>query len=169
MSRSGWAAGMVIPLATAVVVSTAPVATAVVGAPQAPSTLTASESLPSYRAVFPVTMTRMGGFAGFQDVLVVARDGRVTVRRRAELQRCRLTPVAVRRVTTAASLVPWRRIIPDSGQARFPDDMVIMVRSPAGGPVRLENPKVAAAGKVFQDLLTEIGGGLATSRMCKAA
>jgi hypothetical protein len=167
MSRRAWAAGMVIPLAAAVEVSTAPAATAVVGAAQASSAPTVSGSL--HRGVFPLTITRTGGFAGFQDVLVVARDGRVTVRRRAQVQRCRLTPVAVRRVKTAASLVPWARITPDSGQARFPDDMVIMVRSPAGGPVRLENPRVAAAGKVFQELLTDIGGGLATSRMCKAA
>jgi hypothetical protein len=169
MNPSAWAAGIVIPLTAAVVVSTAPVATAVNGAAQAPNSSTVSESLPARRAAFPLTITRTGGFAGFQDVLVVARDGRVTVRRRAQLQRCRLTPVAVRRVTTAASLVPWARITPDSGQARFPDDMVIMVRSPAGGPVRLENPRVGAVGKVFQELLTDIGGGLATSRMCKAA
>jgi hypothetical protein len=169
MSRKAWAAGMVIPLAAAAAVSTAPAATAVLGAAQAPSASTVSESPPAQRAVFPLAITRTGGFAGFQDVLVVARDGRVTVRRRAQVQRCRLTPVAVRRVKTAASLVPWARITPDSGQARFPDDMVIMVRSPAGGPVRLENPRVAAAGKVFQELLTDIGGGLATSRMCKAA
>jgi hypothetical protein len=166
MSRSAWAAGMVVPLAVAVAVSTAPVATAVVGAQQAPSVPTVSGS---HRAVFPLTITRTGGFAGFQDVLLVARDGRVTVTRRGQQQRCRLTPTALNQVTRASSLVPWARITPDSGQARFPDDMVMMVRSPAGGPVRLENPKVAAAGKVYQELIADIGGGLAASHMCKAA
>jgi hypothetical protein len=169
MSRRAWAAGMVIPLAAAVAVSAAPAATAVTGAPQAPGASTASESPPARRAVFPLTITRTGGFAGFQDVLVVARDGRVTVTRRGLLQRCRLTPVAVRRVATAASLVPWARLTPDRGQARFPDDMVMMVRSPAGGPVRLENPRVGAVGRVFQELISDIGGGPAESRMCKAA
>jgi hypothetical protein len=168
MTRRAWAAGVVIPLVTAVAVSTAPAATAVVSAPQAPSAPTVSGSL--HRAVvFPLTITRTGGFAGFQDVLVVARDGRVTFTRRGLAQRCRLTPAAVRRLTMAASLVRWARIAPDSGQARFPDDMVLMAKSPAGGPVRLENPRIGAAGKVFQELLTDIGGGLATSRMCKAA
>jgi hypothetical protein len=78
-------------------------------------------------------------------------------------------PAAVKRVTTAASLVPWARITPDSGQARFPDDMVSMVRSPAGGPVRLENPRVAASGRVFQSLLSDVLGGPAASRMCQVA
>jgi len=115
-----------------------------------------------------LTITRTGGFAGFQDVLVVARDGRVTVTRRGLLQRCRLTPAAAQQVTRAASLVPWARLTPDRGQARFPDDMVMMVRSPAGGPVRLENPSVRAASRVFQELISDIGGGPASSRMCNA-
>ena len=167
MSRSAWAAGMLVPLAAAVAVSTAPVATAVVGAPQVPSESTVSAS---HRAVFPLTMTRTGGFAGFQDVLVVARDGLVSVTRRAQKQGgCRLTPAAAGRVRTAAAAVPWARLTPDRGQARFPDDLVVMVRSPAGGPVRLEEPKLGASGKVFQTVLSDILSGPAASVMCKAA
>jgi len=167
MSRSAWAAGMVVPLAAAVAVSTAPVATAVVGAPQVPNESTVSAS---QRAVFPLTMTRTGGFAGFQDVLVVARDGLVSVTRRTQKQgACRLTPAAAGRVRTAAAAVPWARLAPDRGQARFPDDLVVMVRSPAGGPVRLEEPKLGASGKVFQTVLSDILSGPAASVMCKAA
>jgi hypothetical protein len=171
MSRSAWLAGMVIPLAAVVAVSTAPVSTAVVAAPQAPSVLTdpGSFSLPS---VFPLTITRTGGIAGFRDVMVVAGNGMVTVSRtrQQQPQRCRLTPVAAGRLRTAASQVPWARITPERNpRAAFPDEMFTMVRSPAGGPVRLENPRVGAAGKVFQELLTDLGGGPAASRMCKAA
>ena len=167
MSRSAWAAGMVVPLAAAVAVSTAPVATAVVGAPQVPNESTVSAS---QRAVFPLTMTRTGGFAGFQDVLVVARDGLVSVTRRAQKQGgCRLTPAAAGRVRTAAAAVPWARLTPDRGQARFPDDLVVMVRSPAGGPVRLEEPKLGASGKVFLSVLSDVLSGPAASVMCKAA
>ena len=167
MSRSAWAAGMVVPLAAAVAVSTAPVATAVVGAPQGPSESTVSAS---HRAVFPLTMTRTGGFAGFQDVLVVARDGLVSVTRRAQKQGgCRLTPAAAGRVRTAAAAVPWARLTPDRGQARFPDDLVVMVRSPGGGPVRLEEPQLGASGTVFQSVLSDVLSGPAASVMCKAA
>ena len=167
MGRSAWAAGIVIPLAAAVAVSTAPVATAVVGAPQAPSASTVS---PTRRAAFPLTMTRTGGFAGFQDVVVVTRDGLVSVTRRAQNQPgCRLTPAAAGRVRTAAAAVPWARLTPDGGQARFPDDMVQMVKSPAGGPVRLENPRLGANGRVFQNVLSDVLAGPAGSGMCKAA
>jgi hypothetical protein len=131
---------------------------------------TGSGSSPSQPAVFPVTLTRTGGIAGFQDVLVVAVDGLVSVTRKGPEQRqCRLTPEAVKQVRTAASQVPWARITPDGGQASFPDDMVVMAKSPAGGPVRLEDPKVGASGKVFQDLLDDVVAGPAASRMCKAA
>ena len=167
MSRSAWAAGMVISLAAAVAVTTAPAATAVVGATRAPSTVSKT---PSLRAVFPLTITRTGGIAGFQDVLVVAGNGRVSITHRGQPQRhCQLTPEAVHRLRASASQVAWRRITPDSGQARFPDDMVIMVRSLAGGPFRLENPKVGAAGKVFQQLLTDLSFGTAVPRLCTAS
>ena len=168
MRQRAWAAGLV--MVAGVAVSTAPVATAVVRGPQAPSTLAASESLPSYRAVFPVTMTRTGGFAGFQDVLVMTREGHVLVTDRGQGQRqCQLTPAATQRLRTAASQVPWAYLTPDSGQARFPDDMVVMVKSPAGGPARVENRKVGAAGVVFQELLADITSGQAASGMCQAA
>jgi len=36
----------------------------------------------SQRSIFPVTITRTGGIAGFKDVLVVASDGLVSRRKR---------------------------------------------------------------------------------------
>jgi hypothetical protein len=97
-----------------------------------------SGSPPSFTEVFPVTITRTGGIAGFQDVLVVAGDGLVSVTDKGQQQRhCWVTPKAINRLRTAAFQVPWSRITTDRGEARFPDDMVSMVKSPAGGPVRL--------------------------------
>jgi hypothetical protein len=161
----------VIPLTAAVAVSTASLATAVVAAPQAPSVLTGPVPL-SVRSVFPLIITRTGGIAGFRDVVVVAGDGMVSVSRTRGLrpQRCRLTPVAARRLQTAASQVPWARITPvRNPRPSFPDEMFTMVRSPVGGPFRLTDPRLGAGRMVFQELLTDIGGGLAASRMCKAA
>ena len=139
------------------------------GTSTASATPTDSRS-PDRAAVFPVTMTRTGGIAGFQDVVVVTRDGQVSLTSRGQERRqCRLTPEAADRLRTAASQVPWARLTPSSGRPSFPDDMVVMVRSPAGGPVRLEDPKVGAAGRVFQELLNDVSAGPAASRMCKAA
>jgi hypothetical protein len=120
--------------------------------------------------VFPVTITRIGGVAGFHDLLVVAGDGMVSVTRKAkERQRCRLTPEAIQRLTTATAAVPWPRITRATTNPSFPDDMVTMVESPAGGPVRVEDPKVGAGGRVFNELLNDLFGGTAGSRMCKPA
>lgn len=134
------------------------------------STSTGSGSPSSQPAVFPVTITRTGGIAGFHDVVVVADDGLVSITRKGQQQRhCRLTPEAVGRLRTAASQVPWPSITRADTRPAFPDDMVTMVLSPAGGPVRLEDPKVGAGGKAFQELLSNLGGGQTTPTLCKAA
>lgn len=121
----------------------------------------------SQPAVFPLTITRTGGIAGFRDVLVVAGDGLVAVTRKGQApRRCQLTPTALERLTTAASQVPWSRITPANTHPSFPDDMVTTVQSPAGGPLRLEDPQAGSGGRVFHDLLNDLHGGAAASRMC---
>jgi hypothetical protein len=119
-------------------------------------------------SAFPLTITRAGGVAGFHDVLVVGSDGLVSVTQKGKAQRqCRLTSEAARRLTTAASTVPWPRLTPGSTAAAFPDDLVSMVTSPAGGPVRLQDPQVGAAGAVFDELVNDLNGGRSASGMCK--
>jgi len=121
----------------------------------------------SQPAVFPLTITRTGGIAGFRDVLVVAGDGLVAVTRKGQApRRCQLTPTALERLTTAASQVPWSRITPANTHPSFPDDMVTTVQSPAGGPLRLEDPQAGSGGQVFHDLLNDLHGGPTASRMC---
>ena len=132
------------------------------GSQGGPSTIA---SQPSF---FPLTITRTGGVAGFQDVLVVASDGLVSVARRGKTQRqCRLTPEATKRLTTAAAQVPWTHITPGSTSASFPDDLITMVLSPTGGPVRVEDPQVGAAGPVFNELANDLNGGRSASGMGK--
>ena len=121
----------------------------------------------SQPTVFPLTITRTGGIAGFRDVLVVAGDGLVSVTRKGQApRRCQLTPTALKRLTTAASQMPWSRISPASTHPSFSDDMVTTVQSPAGGPVRLEDPQADRGGQVFPELLNDLHGGPAASHMC---
>ena len=121
----------------------------------------------SQPSVFPLTITRVGGVGGFHDVLGVASDGLVSVTQKGKTQRqCRLTAEAAKRLTTAASTVPWPRLTPGSTSASFPDDMVTMVVSPAGGPVRVEDPQVGAAGPVFNELVNDLNGGRSASGTC---
>lgn len=122
----------------------------------------------SQRSIFPVTITRTGGIAGFKDVLVVASDGLVSVSQKAQAHRqCQLTPEATKRLTTAASTVPWPHLTPGSTTATLPDDMVTMVASPAGGPVRLEDARVSAAAPVLTELVNDLNGGRSASGTCK--
>jgi hypothetical protein len=123
----------------------------------------------SQPAVFPVTITRSGGIAGFRDTLVVNGDGLVSLTRKGQKpRRCQLTPTVARRLTTAASTVPWSRVTPADTRASFPDDMVTTMQSPAGGPVRLEDPQAGTTGQLFLELLNDVGNGPATSRMCRS-
>jgi hypothetical protein len=137
------------------------VATTACGSPNPPPGM-------SQPTVFPLTITRIGGIAGFHDVLIVNRDGLVSFTQKGRTRwQCRLTPVAARRVTTAASAVPWPRLTPSSTGASFPDDLVTLVQSPAGGPVRLEDPQTGAAGRVFNDLINDLHSSRSASGMCR--
>lgn len=127
-----------------------------------------TSTIASQPSFFPLTITRTGGVAGFQEMLVVASDGLVSVTRKGKTQRqCRLTPEATKRLTTAAAQVPWTHITPGSTSASFPDDLITMVLSPTGGPVRVEDPQVGAAGPVFNELANDLNGGRSASGMCK--
>lgn len=137
------------------------VATTACGSPKGPPSM-------SQPAAFPLTITRIGGIAGFQDVLIVNGDGLVSVTQKGRPRwQCRLTPVAARRVATAVSAVPWPRLTAKSTSARFPDDLVTLVQSPAGGPVRLEDPQTGAAGAVFSDLINDLHSGRSAAGTCR--
>jgi hypothetical protein len=122
----------------------------------------------SSQAVFPVTLTRVGGVAGFHDVMLVAGDGTVSLARNGRKPlRCRLVPSAAQRLAAAASQVQWSGITPARTKPSFPDDMVTTLQSPAGGPVSLKDAK-ATSGQAFLDLLNDLTSDPSTSRICKA-
>ena len=122
----------------------------------------------SQPSVFPLTITRTGGIAGFHDVLVVASDGLVSITRKGQAQRqCRLTPEAAARLTAAAAKLPWSRHAPRSTSASVADDLSTMVQSPTGGSVRLEDPQLSAVGPVLTELVNDLSGGAAASAMCR--
>jgi hypothetical protein len=119
----------------------------------------------SHPEVFPLTVTRTGGIAGFQDRLVVTGDGLVSFSRKGQKPRqCRLTPAVAQKLTTAASSVPWSRVTPANTSASFPDDLVSIMASPAGGPVRLEDPQAGTTGQLLLGLLND---GPAASPICR--
>jgi len=137
------------------------VATTACGSPKGPPSM-------SQPTVFPLTITRIGGIAGFHDALIVNGDGLVSVTQKGRTPwQCRLTPVAAKRVATAAYAMPWPRLTGGSTSARFPDDLVTLVQSPAGGPVRLEDPQTGTAGAIFNDLINDLHSSRSASGMCR--
>ena len=136
----------------------------VLGACGGSATKPPGQSLP---AAFPVTVTRTGGIAGFQDVLVVGADGLVSVTRKGQPERrCRLSAAVLARLTSAVSQVPWAQMTPARTRPSFPDDMVSTVQTPAGGPVRLEDLVAGRGGQVFPELLNSVNNGQASSGVC---
>jgi hypothetical protein len=45
--------------------------------------------------------------------------------------------------------------------------MVTTMSSPAGGPVRLEDPQAGAAGQLFLELVNDLNDGPSASHMCR--
>lgn len=118
-------------------------------------------------SLFPVTITRTGGIAGFRDTLVVSGDGLVLITRKAQARRqCHLSPEAAERLRTAASQLPRPRATAIRTSPSFPDDMVTTVQLPKGGPVRLEDQGVADRNQVFHELLNDLDGGGSASHIC---
>ncbi len=77
---------------------------------------------------FPVTITRTGGIAGFDDRLVVAADGSVTGRTRAGAVSCSLPADMAAGLAAAVATAPSEGSGPTSG---LPDALVVTVS--AGG------------------------------------
>jgi hypothetical protein len=118
--------------------------------------------------VFPLTISRTGGVAGFTDTFVITGDGLVMVAKKGRAPwSCRLGTGAATRLRLAASEVPWPRLTPASMGPSFPDDLVTTVQSPAGGPVRLEDPLIGATGTVFNELVNDLRSGRSASGMCQ--
>jgi len=127
------------------------------GAPSAtptPSTPSVTESTP-VGVGLPMTVTRTGGFAGFDDQVVVDAEGVATVSSRGkETVRCKLDPSVLTPLASAAEQVDWASLTVTKPSARHPDDMVIAV-SANGKLARLDDPKLKPLTTPVSKLLTE--------------
>ena len=103
----------------------------------------------------PVTVTRTGGFAGFDDRVVVGTDGIASVSSRGqEPVRCKLDAGFLTTLTTAVSQVDWKSVGVTKPTVRHPDDMIIAVAA-GGGLARLEDPKLKPLTAPVSTLLAE--------------
>ncbi|MDX6284109.1 MAG: hypothetical protein QOH03_5180 [Kribbellaceae bacterium] len=113
-----------------------------------PSTTTGSGGL-------PLTVSRTGGFAGFNDQVAVGTDGIVTASSMGKgPSKCKLEPGFLTTLTDAVKQVDWAAVGVTKPTVRHPDDMVIAVAA-GGGLARLDDPKLKPLVAPVGTLLTE--------------
>ncbi|WP_238165834.1 hypothetical protein [Kribbella caucasensis] len=114
----------------------------------------------------PLTVTRTGGFAGFDDRVVLGADGIASVSKRGkDPVRCRLDAGLLTTITDAVKQIDWTDVGTTKPTVRYPDDMIIAVAA-SGGLTRLEDPKVKPLVTPVSQLLTE--ATVPPGKLCKA-
>ncbi|TWD73388.1 hypothetical protein FB561_7277 [Kribbella amoyensis] len=134
------------------------------GTPTSAPTRAPSSAAPTGE-VFPVTVTRTGGFAGFDDRVVIGKDGVASVSQRAkDPVRCKLDPSLLTTLTTALEQVDWAAVGSTKPTFRHPDDLIVAV-SAGGGTARIEEPKLKPLMAPVSKLLTE--ATVPPGKLCK--
>ncbi|MGI8717358.1 MAG: hypothetical protein ACR2JN_05960 [Lapillicoccus sp.] len=121
--------------------------------------------------LYPLTVTRSGGVAGFNDSLTVEADGRTTVTSKgaAAAGSCTIGPGALaelaKHVRTLAKPPSTRVATPDHIRA---DQVVIRLMSPGlTGVVRLPDPPTGDAGQFINSLVADVTGAKPAYRICE--
>lgn len=121
--------------------------------------------------VYPLTVTRSGGVAGFNDSLTVEADGRTTVTSKgaAAAGSCTIGPGALaelaKHVRTLAKPPSTRVATPDHIRS---DQVVIRLMSPfLTGVVRLPDPPTGDAGQFINSLVADVTGANPAYRICE--
>lgn len=119
--------------------------------------------------LFPLTITRKGGYAGFDDRVVVEKDGRITAsgRRRPE-ESAVLQAEWFAQLEAAAAEVDWSALATEEPGARYPDDMVVNVQS-AGTQARTEDERLGALAQLATDLVADLQRGVGDSQLATPA
>jgi hypothetical protein len=113
----------------------------------------------------PLTVSRTGGFAGFDDQVQIGTDGVATVSAPGkETIRCKLDATLLTTITSAAQQVDWASVVVTKPTPKHPDDMIVAV-SANGKTVRLEDPKVKPLAAPVSELLTE--AAIPPGKLCK--
>jgi hypothetical protein len=113
----------------------------------------------------PLTVTRTGGFAGFDDRVVLGADGVASVSKRGkDPVRCKLDAGLLTSITDAVKQIDWTDVGATKPTVRYPDDMIIAVAA-SGGLARLEDPKVKPLVAPVGQLLTE--ATVPPGKLCK--
>jgi hypothetical protein len=124
-------------------------------APSTTGTPTTGTPTTGTPGALPLTVPRTGGFAGFNDKVVVGTDGIAEVSSLGkDSVRCKLDAGFLNTLTTATMQVDWADVGVTKPSVRHPDDMIIAVAA-GGGLARLDDPKLKPMAAPVSKLLTE--------------
>ncbi|ONI72488.1 hypothetical protein BWI15_16905 [Kribbella sp. ALI-6-A] len=136
------------------------------GSNPSPTTPTTSTPTPGGGEALPITVTRTGGFAGFDDKVVIDPEGLTTVSRRGrQTATCKLEAGFLAALTAAVRQVDWAGVGSTKPTIRHPDDMIVAVAT-GTGMARLEDPRLQPLATPVTQLLTEVA---APGKLCKPA
>ena len=121
---------------------------------------------PAAALTTPLTVTRSGGIAGFQDRMVLAPDGVATLTRHSGPEsRCRVQASLLETIARAAGAVDWASLPATQTRARHPDELVVTVFS-GRVSARLDDPAVRELAQPLTDLLDDATAPPEQRRLC---
>ena len=114
-------------------------------------------------ASFPLRVERTGGMAGFHDLLVIQQDGSVVADSKRGQVSCTLDATSLAALNTTARAIQMNdRPTPGTD---MPDGMTVTF-SARFGTLGIDDPKVAAAEPVVNQLLADVSGPAAKRKIC---
>lgn len=113
-------------------------------------------------AVFPLTLTREGGVAGFDDRAVVATDGQVTVTAKDDSGTCDVEEDTLHQLASVARSATGTA----PTTASHPDDLVVVLETPLGSR-RLTDAELAGPAAVVSSLLDDVVKAPAERSLCR--
>ena len=124
----------------------------------------ATSSSRTPQASFPLTVSRVGGIAGFNDTMSIQSDGAVAARTRQGQVTCTLDKESLAVLDRAAATIQ------DTDQPTTPasppaDAMVVMLGA-GTGLVDVHDARVAQAEPVVTQLLSDVTGPVAGRKIC---
>lgn len=175
MSRAGWGNdGCVKPivgLAALAAVVTLAAGCGDEGGASSPSTpssppTTSATPTPAPAQAFPLTVSRTGGFAGFDDKLVIQSDGSAALTSRKNSTKCTVDPALLATIAASAAKVNWSALPAKPPTVEHPDDMIVSVSS-GGGVAELGDPRVSGLNAPISKLIADAGNPAGQRKLCR--
>jgi hypothetical protein len=125
---------------------------------------TAPSSTVTRQASFPLTVSRLGGVAGFTDDLSIQDDGGVLATTKQGQVTCTIDKASLAVLNDAALQV--RDTDQPSAPASPPADAMTVVFGAGTGLLSIDDPRVAKAEPVVTRLLADVTGPAAGRKIC---